>query len=249
MKKLLIMSLLAIGLFPASAQLNLKNKLERKADQVVDDLLFGKKKKDKDSGSSSSSSTTPGEASETYKSDNDNAPNGGYVRKPVDYGSMNTGETVHFRQLIDFLPDNVGPFSLSDKPDGASMRFGEASYSSASKKYSNGDQDMSISIFDYLFTGALFGAYANAYKYESTEGMMKSIEVEGQPGWFSTTYESGSTQLTLVINNRFMLSISLEGASEDQLKEYVGTMEINKLPEGQVPEEEDPDDTEDNTNK
>lgn len=239
MKKLLILSLLAVVTYPASPQLNLGRKLERKADEVVDDLLFGKKKKNKDSGSSSSAPS--GEANETYQSENANAPNGGYVRKPVDYGRMNTGATVHFRDLIDFLPDDVGSFSLSDKPDGASMRFGEASYSYASKQYSHGDDEMSIMIYDYLFTGAMFGAYANAYEYETTEGIMKSVEVEGFPGWFSTTYESGETQLVLVINNRFMLNINQRGATEPELKSYAGTLELSKLPEGQAIEEEESD--------
>ena len=238
MKRILILSLLYFVLYPASAQLNLKKKFERKADEVVDDLLFGKKKKDKNSGSTSSAPS--GEASETYKSENEDAPNGGYVRKPVDYGRMNTGETVHFRDLIDFLPDDVGSFSLDDKPDGASMRFGEASYSYAAKQYSNGDEEMSITIYDYLFTGAMFGAYANAYEYETTEGIMKSVEVEGFPGWFSTTYESGEAQLMLVINNRFMLNINRRGASESELRGYAGDLELNKLPEGQAIEEEGP---------
>lgn len=238
MKKILILSLLAFVLYPASAQLNLKKKFERKADEVVDDLLFGKKKKDKNSGSTSSAPS--GEASETYKSENEDAPFGGYVRKPVDYGRMNTGETVHFRDLIDFLPDYVGSYSLADKPDGASMRFGEASYSYASKQYSNGDEEMSIMIYDYLFTGAMFGAYANAYEYETTEGIMKSVEVAGYPGWYSTTYESGEAQLMLVINNRFMLNINRRGASESELSGYAGDLELNKLPEGQAIEEEEP---------
>lgn len=239
MKKIIMLSLLAVFIYPASAQLNLKKKFERKADEVVDDLLFGKKKKDKDGGSSSTAPS--GEASETYKSENENAPNGGYVRKPVDYSRMNTGATVHFRDLIDFLPDDVGSYSLSDKPDGASMRFGEASYSFAGKRYSNGDDDMSITIYDYLFTGAMFGAYANAYEYETTEGIMKSVEVEGYPGWFSTTYESGEAQLMLVINNRFMLNINRRGASESELSGYAGSMDLNKLPEGQAIEEEETD--------
>ncbi len=236
MKRILILTLLVMVIYPASAQLNLKKKFERKADEVVDDLLFGKKKKDKNSGSTAPS----GEASETYKPENEDAPLGGYVRKPVDYGRMNTGETVHFRDLIDFLPDDVGSYSLADKPDGASMRFGEASYSYAEKQYSNGDDDMSIMIYDYLFTGAMFGAYANAYEYETTEGIMKSVEVEGFPGWFSTTYESGETQLVLVINNRFMLNINRQGASESELSGYAGTMELSKLPEGQAIEEVEP---------
>ena len=238
MKKILILSMLVLVLYPASAQLNLKNKFERKADEVVDDLLFGKKKKDKNSSSTSSSPS--GEASETYKSENEDAPNGGYVRKPVDYGRMNTGETVHFRDLIDFLPDDVGSYSLADKPDGASMRFGESSYSYAAKEYSNGDEEMSIMIYDYLFTGAMFGAYANAYEYETTEGIMKSVKVAGYPGWFSTTYESGEAQLMLVINNRFMLNINRRGASESELSGYAGDLELNKLPEGQAIEEEEP---------
>ncbi len=248
MKKLLTLSFLAIILYPASAQLNLKRKFERKADEVVDDLLFGKKKKDKDSGSSSSTSPS-GEASETYKSENEDAPNGGYVRKPVDYGRMNTGETVHFRDLIDFLPDDVGPFSLSDKPDGASMRFGESSYSYASKKYASGDKEMSIMIYDYLFTGAMFGAYANAYEYETTDGIMKSVEVNGFPGWFSTTYESGETQLMLVVNNRFMLNINQRGATESELNNYAGSLELSKLPEGQAIEEETDEGTEGSGNE
>ncbi len=246
MNKLIICLAFAVMVLPASAQLNLKKKFERKADQVVDDLLFGKKSKNDNSSSSSSSS--PGSSNESYESEDKSAPNGGYVRKPVDYSRMNTGEVVHFRDLIDFLPDNVGGFSLADEPDGASMRFGEYSYSYAAKKYNSGDEEMTIMIYDYLFTG-IFGAYANAYEYETTDGMMKSIEVDGYPGWFSTTYDSGTTQMMLVVNNRFMININRNGASESELRGYTSNLDLTRLPEGPPMEEEPDDDQGDDSDK
>ncbi len=238
MKRILILSLLAMVIYPASAQLNLKKKFERKADEVVDDLLFGKKKKDKNSGSTSTSPT--GEPNETYKPENEDAPLGGYVRKPVDYGRMNTGETVHFRDLIDFLPDEMGSFSISTKPDGASMRFGDQSYSYASKVYNSGEEILDVIIYDHLFTSAMYGTYANAYEYETTDEVMKSIEVKGFPGWYNSRFESGESEMILIVKNRFMLSISLDGSTEADLINYASMLELEKLPEGQAIEEVEP---------
>ena len=117
------------------------------------------------------------------------------------------------------------------------MRFGESSYSYGTKIYEDGGEErLSINLYDYLFTAAMFGSYANAYEYETTEGIMKSVEVDGQPGWYSTTYESGTTQLSLIINNRFLLSINLKGASEEDMRSYASSLDLEKLPMGEASE-------------
>ncbi|MDH5609940.1 MAG: hypothetical protein OEY56_10700, partial [Cyclobacteriaceae bacterium] len=166
----------ALNWIPLRAQIDVKRKLEKKADQVLDEFLFGKKK-NKDNAPQASY-PSGGDPMETYEPSDDNDPLGGYKREPVNFGSLNRMNVVGFRELIHFLPNQFGPYELSAKPDGATMRMGEYTYSMGGKDYTNGEDengDLQAVIYDYLQTGNLLAAYVNQYEYETTDGIMKSV--------------------------------------------------------------------------
>ena len=242
MKKLsIILSVFLFGgLSSTQAQINLKEKLSKKANQEIDNLLFGKKK-NKDNGSGSDSAQGETESSyEGEESYDDSDPLKGYQRTSVNYGSLSANKVVGFRDLINFLPDSFGSFQLSEKPDGSTMRFGESQYSTASKAYqSKSKGELKATIFDYMETGALLAGYANQYEYESTDGIMKSVEVKEQPGWYTADYDSGESSITLVVNQRFIISLHGDGLSEDEFSQYVETLDVDMLPAGPQLEEDD----------
>ncbi len=233
--KATIVLLCAIVFTNAShAQINLKGKFEKKADQAIDDFLFGKKKDEP-------STTNDTQASNEYSasnSSNESGSLGNYSRESVNYGSLSASQVVNFRDLINFLPDQFGGYSLYEKPEGATTRYGEFTYSTGAKNYKDGNKELSASIFDYLKVGALLSGYVNQYEYESSEGIMKSIEVKGQPGWFTANYESGETSMTLIANDRFLIVVAGEGLDESTLRGYFSTMDIERLPNSVETEEE-----------
>ncbi|MEO9474930.1 MAG: hypothetical protein ABJG41_05335 [Cyclobacteriaceae bacterium] len=215
-----------------NAQINLREKLNKKAEQEIDKILFGKKANKQSSKSDTSAETVSGSNEAIDVSD----PLEGYERKPVDYGSLSHLEVVSFRDLINFLPDSFGSYSISEKPEGGTMRYGEFQYSNGEKLYSNGKTELKASAFDYLQTGTFLAAYANQYEYESTDGIVKSIEVKGQPGWYNADYDSGETSVAMVVNGRFLIMISGDNQDESTLKGYLMQLDIESLPA--APEED-----------
>lgn len=240
---LTLLAVLLLAWSDGAAQINLKQKLSKKADQEIDKFLFGQKdekKSDTEEYDQNPSETSSDEVSEDYEpSESTDDPLGGYTRQPVDYGTISAGEVVGFRDLINFLPDEAGTYRISEKPEGSTARYGEYRYSTAQKTYESGEEQLQMSIFDYMQTGMLLAGYANQYEYESTDGIMKSVEVKGQPGWYSANYASGETSLFLVVKDRFLISIQGENIDQETLTGYASTMEIDQLPEAPpVPEEE-----------
>ncbi len=221
----------------AFAQIQLKEKLSKKANQEIDKFLFGNKNKNQ---SDDTNTNTDDEVLDTYEPSDSSDPLGGYRRESVNYGTMSPSEVVGFRDLINFLPDELGDYRIAEKPEGSTTRYGEYRYSFGSKSYSKGDEELKASIFDYAQTASLLGLYANQYEHESTDGVMRSIEVNGNPGWYSANYDSNETNLALVVNGRFLITISGNGLEEATLKRYAAGMDLDQLPEAPTaPEEED----------
>lgn len=239
MKTLFLVTLLTFTITISRAQINLSDKAEDKAEQVIDDLLFGKKKK-KATGSSDPETApvyTPAEEEESSSGSSDADPLGGYVAAEVDYDKLSSGAVVPFRDLINFLPNKAGNYILSQKPEGSTMKYGEWNYSFASKTLRNGDETLTVAIYDYLTAGALLAPYTQQYEYESTDGILTSVNVSEQPGWYSATYSSKATSLVLVVKNRFYLMYSGTDLSKEKLTEWATELKLNRLPEGKPAEE------------
>ena len=206
----------------SQAQIQLKKKGEKKANQVIDDFLFGKKKKKKNTDTDTSA------PSET------NRDNGGevddYTPKEVDFSSLDLSKSVHFSVLIDMLPERTQGFSREGKPEGARYSTQGVSFSTGVKDYTNGDRQMSISLNDYL--GAEYYATAqsaNQFEYESTDGYAKSIEVDGVPGWVNFDYESNEGTLFLYLEERFYLTINADDTNESELKAVADDVNLKRL--------------------
>lgn len=234
MKKSLLLLVVVVWSTAAFAQINLGQKAEEKADQVIDELLFGKKKK-KTTSSEDPEVVTPVSPTENYETsdNNESDPLGGYVQGEVDYDKLSSASTVPFRDLINFLPNKAGNYVLSQKPQGSTMKYGEWNYSFGQKVLSNGDKTLTIGIFDYLTAGALLTPYTQQYEYESTDGELKSVVVSDQPGWYSVNYGDGSSSLVLVVKNRYYVTYSGNDLSKEKLTEWASELKLNRLPEGQ----------------
>ncbi len=239
MKNLPLIILLALLTTLAQAQINLSDKAEDKAEQVIDDLLFGKKKKKTTSSSDPESAPVyaPAEEDQSTSASSDEDPLGGYVAAEVDYDKLSSGAVVPFRDLINFLPNKAGNYILSEKPEGSTMKYGEWNYSFASKTLRNGDETLTVAIYDYLTAGALLAPYTQQYEYESTDGILTSVNVSEQPGWYSATYSTKATSLVLVVKNRFYLMYSGTDFSKEKLAEWASELKLNRLPEGKPAEE------------
>ncbi len=211
-----------------NAQIRIKKKAEKKANQVIDDFLFGKKKKNNGSENSSS------EGSSTDAGSSGSSTTGGevdsYIPEEVDFGSLDLANSVDFRVLMNMLPERTQGFSREGKPQGARYSTQGVSYSTATKSYVNGDREMNITLNDYH--GAEFIASAQSaqqFEYESTDGYAKSIEVDGIPGWISYDYNDKRGTLFLYLAERFYTTVSADNTSEEELKGAAADVRLSRL--------------------
>lgn len=204
------------------AQLNLKKKGERKANEIIDNFLFGKKKKNKNSNEANTGGS--------QGSSNGGSTVDDYIPAPVDFGSLDLTKSVSFQTLINMLPERTQGFARDGKPEGARYSTQGVSYSTAMKDYLNGSREMTITLNDYL--GAEFYASAmtaQQYEYESTDGYAKSIEVDGMPGWISFENRNSEGTLFLSLSSRFYMTISAEGTSESELRAVASDVDLGRL--------------------
>lgn len=219
---LLITAFMLIG-YTSTAQIKLKKKAEKKANDVIDNLLFGKKKKKASQTSSPNSSSTSTSGAAGGKIDS-------YTPKEVDWEGIDVGSTIHFSTLIDMLPESTQGFSRSEKPEGAMYSTAGFKYSTAIKQYNKDGQSLTISLSDYLGAEYLVATQTQKYEYESTDGFVKSIEEDGMSGWISVQYEDNQGSLVLTKAGRILLSISTTNTTESELKSILNDIDLSKLP-------------------
>ena len=224
MKKLsFILIAMLVGTSYTNAQIQLKKKTEKKANQVIDDFLFGKKKKKKNQEDSSTQPTSPTSGTDGGEVDD-------YTPNEVDFSSLDLSKSVHFSVLIDLLPERTQGFSRDGKPQGSRYSTQGVSFSTGMKNYSDGEREMTITLNDYL--GAEF--YANAqsaqqFEYESTEGFAKSIEIDGIPGWVNIEYGDNDGTLFLYLEERFYATVNTTNTSEEELKAIASDIKLSRL--------------------
>lgn len=227
MRLLLTIVLSTSILFSSEAQINLKQKLEKKADQTIDNLLFGKKKKQTEPVSPTYDIPVSNQANyDPQENDNDD-----YTPGSTSFEGVSGNELIHFSLLIDLLPETAAGIPRSEKPDGSIMRTANLNISMGSKFYENKNQKITITLSDYKDAAMIFSAQAGQfYEYESTDGYMKQITVSGYNGWVSGDTDNEETNLSLSVKERYLLLIEGNGLTEAQLKQIANSVDLNKLP-------------------
>lgn len=228
-KYLLCLMAIVVVCFNADAQLNLKKKLEKKADQEIDKLLFKKKKKDSEDTDATYDVPGGGNVSSTGSSSSRSDDN--YEPKPVDFGSLNGEELVHFTVLIDMLPEETNGYQRSEKPDGSIYKSASFNISTGSKEYLKDGKSLQLTLYDYKDAAMLYTSQAGQfYEYESTDGYTKTIEVGGYQGWVSQDYDDNNLTLFVGVKERYILTADMEGGVLEVVESIVKEIPVDKLP-------------------
>lgn len=215
---------LALGSTASFGQVQVKKKAEKKANQVLDNLLFGKKKK-----KSSEGTTTPTNPGSTTSNGSDNELDN-YKPSPVDWGTLDMGKVIHFNSLINMLPEQTQGFVRSEKPEGAMYSTQGFTYSTGIKTYQKDGRELTITLSDYLGAEYLVGAQTQGYAYESTDGFMKSLEEGAFRGWVSMNYDGNEGTLMMTKGQRILVTVSTTGTSEGELKSIFRDLDLSQLP-------------------
>ncbi|MGQ9688000.1 MAG: hypothetical protein ACUVXF_04310 [Desulfobaccales bacterium] len=139
-------------------------------------------------------------------------------------------QPVHFKELMAFLAlEPPKGWEVAQKPRGTTMKA-PVQMSEAEVEFRAGDKSVEIKILDALGRMLPFPALTQALELESNEEHLKSIEIQGFKGYESYKHESKEGEITLVVANRFLVTITGHGMEDTAvLKEMAAKLDLKKL--------------------
>ena len=130
-------------------------------------------------------------------------------------------EPISFRELLEYLPQSPRGWTAA-KPKGETNSLGDYSISQIEQTYTNGNKQVTISIFDWAFNSALYVPFllTTEFSRESTAGYNKGIKIGDIPGREEYSYISKQGSLNLLVNNRFLIRIDGRNIEDDELRQW-----------------------------
>ncbi len=135
---------------------------------------------------------------------------------------------VSFETLISLLPDAPAGWT-AEEAVGASWTADDGQWTWASRDYSKDNAVASIMIQDSAYYGVgYWESWDSLVSFETSEGYYKQKEVGGHPAWevFSTPDSYGTW---VGINERFMVYVSVEGGSKQDLDAFVNAVDYGGI--------------------
>jgi hypothetical protein len=146
-------------------------------------------------------------------------------RKPV--------PPVAFRELIGFLPRNVGGMK-GEEPKGETTTAGNWRYSQAEVDFRSPDRKRSaeVGIFDYAHIPFLYVPFRMVLNMnvarESTEGYERSSQIAGFPA-YEKWNKHGSSEVVVLVGERFVVKTETRGVGEGSARRIAEGMNLKAL--------------------
>jgi hypothetical protein len=142
-------------------------------------------------------------------------------------------EPVHFNMLLPFLPEPPEDWSAGD-PNGRTTSMGEWKTTVVDRTYElEGEHSarMRITITDGGYVPAIYAPFhmMSQFSQESTSGHQKGVTVAGQPGFEKWEKSRNSTDLTLLVADRFVVHLDASGLDPEATHGWVGPMRLDEL--------------------
>jgi hypothetical protein len=134
-------------------------------------------------------------------------------------------KAIDFNLLIPFLPNAPAGWTAED-PDGMTMNYENGSWTTASRSYSSGDdKQATVSIMDsaYYAVGG-WEMWGRQYEMTTTDGYFKTGTVAGFPSWESYDKNSKSYGTLVGLNNRFMVSVTIDNGAKADLDLFLNSI-------------------------
>ena len=130
-------------------------------------------------------------------------------------------EPISFRELLEYLPQSPRGWTAA-KPKGETNSLGDYSISQIEQTYTNGDKQVTISIFDWAFNSALYVPFllTTEFSRESTAGYNKGIKIGDIPGREEYSYINKQGSLNLLVDSRFLIRIDGRNIEDDELRQW-----------------------------
>lgn len=134
-------------------------------------------------------------------------------------------KAVDFDRLIALLPDAPVGWTAND-PEGTAIPGQDGSWTIATRRYSGGENKRAeVSIMDsaYYEVGA-WGGWASQTGMTTADGYIHSGSVAGFPSWESYDKNSGNYQTWVGLDNRFMVTVSVDNGEKSDLDSFVSSI-------------------------
>ena len=140
-------------------------------------------------------------------------------------------DPVNWRELVPFCIDLDG-WEAEDKASGQSMSMGSFKISQAERDYSEGDRSLHLTIVDGGYVPMVYAGLQMAMNFEidSSEELVKKIEIKGFPGIERYDYDSRDAEVMLLVAERFMVQIEISDCDgTDEAKAAAGQLDLKGL--------------------
>lgn len=146
----------------------------------------------------------------------------------VSGAARGTVSAVPFATLISHLPGAPAGWTAGE-PEGAAWTVDDGQWTWAVGEYTRGDTTATVMIQDSAYYDVgYWESWDSFVSFETTEGYYKSGQVGGYPSWevFSTPASYGTW---VGVNERFMVYVSVEDGSRQDLDAFVNAIDYGGL--------------------
>jgi|GEM_PF-2784661 len=153
-----------------------------------------------------------------------------YKRTSDTDGSLDK-KVMTANELLHFIPDAFENYHFYGKPEKTMSQEGGQSFSAVTKYFFEWELPLTVTLSDYLQTKNYFLVYNNWSDYNNEYGVLKSVKIKGQPGWYSVNYTTKETKLILTVHDRFLLKMEGFGLQEYVFDRFIERLDFSQLPE------------------
>lgn len=141
-------------------------------------------------------------------------------------------EPVKFDVLLPFLPEPLAGWN-ADEPEGSTTSMGEFKQTVVSRNYNRaeGEGSVRIEITDGAFNAMAYMPFHMMSKMstESTDGFQKGVTIDGHPGFESWNKNSKSSELWVLLADRFLVHFNGNGMESGGIREWLGGVKLADL--------------------
>ena len=132
---------------------------------------------------------------------------------------------MSYEDLIKALPSSPAGFAMDGTPTGTKVDMNGTSFSSCEASYKKGAVNMDIGLIDYKDAAMMITTstmmWDRGMSYASTEEEGGSVTVAGHKGWKVIDKVDSSIVLTLLVRDRYLVTIEIDGAKDFDLARQV----------------------------
>ncbi len=137
---------------------------------------------------------------------------------------------VNFKVLIGFLPAALAGWT-AEKPDGNTALVGPHEITTVSDRYSKGESCANIEIVDYSPQREMMKSMTMGWHFsnENAEGYQRAVTIEGAPGYETFTAADKTTDLFLVVGERYWLHVEVRGEKPEVARAWLARIDLKSL--------------------